>query len=1132
MPELRSRLKPAVANRAVRLLFVASVGASILAGCFTSAEPEYGSRRVSPNTPPADSETKEPRGAADSNSVHDPETGSSSVQRWAIISDSEIRETGLGDLLFVELSSAPDLQLVERELVDKAIGELELSALTGPGETQARLQLGATLKADILLVLSSERGAKNQHVKLVICETRYGARLHMALLPNANGQLAELSVQAAKHALTTRIKYAQGLKYIFGVSPLLCKNVSPKYYHWQTGLSSLLSDSLMQHPGTAVLEIEEARSIGRELQMNGDGSVQDRPVPLFVDGEYLVRYDGTDSNFDEITIRVRRADGQLQEIVRKDISLKDVRAMLRSELPSQWLSNSGEFPDISEAQQSEQLRARADSFSLFGMSGQAVALREAELLLDPDSETRIALTADYSRVKYVGRLFIPGHFTEESWAELIRDQERQLNVHAIAAGHLEYLIRNRRLSCLQATRYFATLDARGGQWMFNSEDRGWRKRVRDVEAEVFWRLYPEIRKLESNAVSVDAWVWGGVDFLRRDVRMRMGDIYQSMNREVADDIYRFLAEVVPPDDFSVNVMHWALGRHQYYFRGQAASGARVPLFERLRDSDRRVNQFYGRCGLLGAKLVTTDTAWRDLDLREAQALATEYAALRGAGGRALEDHHLRDILREIESKLKPTIAPTERVVTAPTYDPAPRVTFRHLLGVKPDWLEIKAYPPNLDLCWSERTVSLIRGPANIEEVYSDFETPSLVTDASWDGKYVWVGTLRSGVHIVEPGRGTIATIDSRHGLPEYNPSFDISYSGWWSSRALVVHPLSHGRCVVSGTSGGQRASRRWFAMLTFEDKVPQASVFHSATHLQMTVGGDRDPHLVFKPAWYAFDAARQRMFVGRLSREDPRLPLVVELSTLEVQVGPTAMPSANWDHAIATETKLFIANPYRVDRYSLEQPDSLPGGQIYKVWRHPNSPYSAVHAADSNAIYMPGKYWFRFDCEEEQMEFLGELPLRHQYEMYGYSTHYGLVAWNRFERLYRASVDDPNAAATFTTERLAEEYPFVPASQRETHHRAIANIRLKGGDVVCVLDRNSTHIRYRGDIKFEIPDSKWRYVAYLPRKCENSSEREKLVAGVHNLQSVSFFDLPAEGLAKPAESGPYNWLRRVNEGSK
>lgn len=59
------------------------------------------------------------------------------------------------------------------------------------------------------------------------------------------------------------------------------------------------------------------------------------------------------------------------------------------------------------------------------------------------------------------------------------------------------------------------------------------------------------------------------------------------------------------------------------------------------------------------------------------------------------------------------------------------------------------------------------------------------------------------------------------------------------------------------------------------------------------------------------------------------------------------------------------------------------------------------------AIYNPGAHWRRIDPQTWRVERLtgSELPAELQFEHYGVSAHYGLVAWELGGRFYRVSID-------------------------------------------------------------------------------------------------------------------------------
>lgn len=78
----------------------------------------------------------------------------------AVIGSPDIQDSGVSDLLTVELSNIDWIKTVEREAVDRAIAELELSAVMNSSDVAKRLKLGKILRADLLLLLSGEINPK------------------------------------------------------------------------------------------------------------------------------------------------------------------------------------------------------------------------------------------------------------------------------------------------------------------------------------------------------------------------------------------------------------------------------------------------------------------------------------------------------------------------------------------------------------------------------------------------------------------------------------------------------------------------------------------------------------------------------------------------------------------------------------------------------------------------------------------------------------------------------------------------------------------------------------------------------------------------------------------------------------
>jgi len=111
----------------------------------------------------------------------DSESGPS--QRLAILSSKEVQQSGLSDLLTVQLQERPGVELVERDLLKKVFDEVALTMMLGADQTENRRKAGALLKADMLVLLSLEKAEDKKNVRLVISDCSSGARLRIGWVP-------------------------------------------------------------------------------------------------------------------------------------------------------------------------------------------------------------------------------------------------------------------------------------------------------------------------------------------------------------------------------------------------------------------------------------------------------------------------------------------------------------------------------------------------------------------------------------------------------------------------------------------------------------------------------------------------------------------------------------------------------------------------------------------------------------------------------------------------------------------------------------------------------------------------------------------------------------------------------------
>lgn len=240
--------------------------------------------------------------------VHSDETTEAKpvLSQWAIVAIDEEEARTVADLLTAELSSQPDIRLVERDELNLALNELELAAIAGDNASQ-RLRLGQLLRADALVLLGIVEHNDQRFLKMTISDCRYGARLRADHFPIVEGKADEAVSQCTAAINATRESFPEGVQQMIGVPQFVSRNLTHDYDHLQAAYASLVAESLRAQPGVAVIEVDEAHEIRKELALAGD-RLERRVVPLFVDGAYKVTV-ADPSSPPTVEIDVRLTDG-------------------------------------------------------------------------------------------------------------------------------------------------------------------------------------------------------------------------------------------------------------------------------------------------------------------------------------------------------------------------------------------------------------------------------------------------------------------------------------------------------------------------------------------------------------------------------------------------------------------------------------------------------------------------------------------------------------------------------------------------------------------------------------------------------------------------------------------------------
>ena len=571
---------------------------------------------------------------------------------WGIIATDQLQQTGLADLVFAELSREQGIELVEREQLDAAVKELELSALLG-SDAAGRLKLGRLLKADALVLLSlvkprkfeTQKEQEQQFLKLVVSDCVYGARLRIDRLPYDPDEIEQVAKQCASLVRQTRQHFAAGIKQIVGVTHFVSKNLTHDYDNLQAGYTYLLENALLSFPGVAVIETEEAQAIGRELSLAGGGPAK-RVMPLFVEGEFEMTREkpGVEPT---VHLTLHFTDGRHtgQKSERSGLSFSQVTAFLSQKLPLWLVRRAQQNPgaELSGDQQRKLLVARADLFSQWGNWNVAIGLREAALLLDPkNTPQRIAVIAEYARlISAESRQYdlVPAYHTKKRLEEVVKKnvetweklRAEHISRWRIILGHIEDVIRRRAVNPREASRLVSAGMSGAGCLRPYNQDAS--QEVKKAAREFFWRVYPlfpklqygqgtlrtsvkrcvAIRALEPGAASKALTAkqqyskWTG-EAVGRIVNQRTLFFYASReDPRMLDDLHRFLTELTSqemPPIYGVGLVF--VGEYNKLNKmvreGRFTADQIRQFCERLKQTNQPLNVFYGRCGLVSLKL--------------------------------------------------------------------------------------------------------------------------------------------------------------------------------------------------------------------------------------------------------------------------------------------------------------------------------------------------------------------------------------------------------------------------------------------------------------------------------------------------------------------------------------------------
>jgi len=970
-------------------------------------------------------------------------------QRWAVITSGTDEEGQLSDLVLAELSTVPNLELVERETLAKLAGEQALSGALSAEGSASRLKLGQMLRADALVLTKITGPQENRELQLTVVECKCGARLRVETLPWKAENLPALTEYVKQLVLEVRQRFANGVTQVYAVPNFVSQSLSHDYDPLQARYAQLIANALSLQPGVAVLEIAEARALGKELAI-GDPELK-RLVPAFIAGEF--RVEPQPDKEATITLKVTvssSGEKAAATLTSQAMPLSGTAKWLVETVTPAVLVHAGGGKPLTATEQVAALTERADTFSRLGSLETALPLRESVLLLDPNQhQMRLVAFHEYCRVAQYGADIADVEVQRAFLA-------RRIEANFALLEHAEYLITNRAVSGATALDMIGT---QGFIPAYNSEDV---PQLLEKTPELKERLLALKRELHRFIDTCAAAMTGLPDRGNQADFARNWGIWVKCIATIPVNTLFLTADDM---QFAQHVILDILHQEQVDFGLESQATQAFPdeaAFTRFcqayLQSDKPVMPLYGRYLLLyrdyrkmNEQVQLGQKRWKDFrtELAGAQQrddeLIAQYAALPAELGWHQGDYPDYNGLHVLQNSIARAVhEANEGVVVAenPLQNGALRfepVTLPWVPGERLRFIhcgEVEALVTSSVLFLHEKPGEL-RQLLTVQGLAEKTE----ILDVAWDGSVLWVAVRQYGMLAVTPEGEIACKVTKAEGLPDADH--------------LVLHAISRGKVLAVGSFGLEE--RGWCAIVQWEGNVkePVVRIFHEArravtpretynnTALQL------DPTAGFTPTWLlpmtgadgraVVLVGRSNHTLGMMSNFDLR-PLQIDLDLLRVTTVdlnlPTQNPGTNDAHraVVAKDSWVFgfgynslnsITQPWAVNLcktnaqgHFLTQPiplvnggaddqEDLLVGQKVKVIGSAERVWQLLLPGPGHYLYYPGTTWWRIDPAARTGQRLTTKPLPNSFMTadFSVSRFYGLVYWIG-GKCYRVTIDE------------------------------------------------------------------------------------------------------------------------------
>ena len=386
-------------------------------------------------------------------------------------------------------------------------------------------------------------------------------------------------------------------------------------------------------------------------------------------------------------------------------------------------------------------------------------------------------------------------------------------------------------------------------------------------------------------------------------------------------------------------------------------GALEAVFDDLMRTDNPVHQFYGGFGKLALRTKKLgDRPLEQSDLQLIDRIRSSISKWEQADRkvRARSASIARGELLKMRTAHEKQVSTgalikTHRLTTnrLTGVDPAPRILFEPIPDFNVAARFLIKVNDQLDLLWSRSEVSLMTAPGKTQPICGIRNDRDCVFHAACDGRFVWVASIADGIRIFDlngqlqaqftPDGQSDQSPDTLPTLPTGPCSNVVKvYFANPFARSIFLHPLSPGRCLVSGQIGADQ--RRWFGEVVRQSDGKQ---WHFKSWLEASRAmSDDEPNdpvdTRFQPAFFLRYRLSRRADVTLTARPCPgngsgipKTAVAFDLETGQASVIPSmSIPhiSSRIHEALQVGSSVLVANDGLV-RYS------PPTGRIGGSWK-------------------------------------------------------------------------------------------------------------------------------------------------------------------------------------------------------